>query len=527
MPTIWLALLLSAQVPTPIAVTTAPKGSVVSYSTVVADIFDAKCVGCHSSARANGKLNLEDVKAILKGGKHGPAIVAGKADDSLLFKMAAHRVEPVMPPKDKKEAVPLTGDELGKLKAWIDAGAKDDSDVEPVIAKLVVFGKQPPGVHPINALDVSSDGNRVAVGRANVVTIYNLNDGKEIVTLGGHADLVQSVRYSQDGSKLFAGGFGEVIVWNGPPAPPPKKPEAAVPKDQKAIATPAATKADAKKTETAKVEVKPTAAKVEVKPETTKKDDSKKPETKPTVKPTPPPVVEKWTEARRIGPCVYRVLAIDVSPDGKLLATGGGEPSKSGEVKIWSVVDGKLIRSLDGLHSDSVFAVRFSPDGASLATASADKFVKVVNVADGKELKSFEGHTHHVFGVAWKSDGKALASSGADGSVKFWDVVTGEQLRATMVQQAQVQAQAKPYTALCWPADRPKVIASSADGTIREINANNASIAKTYAASTPPDYLYAVAASADGAIVVGGGTDGIAHQFNGVNGQPVRELGKK
>ena len=74
----------------------------VSYAKEVADILDAKCVGCHSGALAENKLNLEDVAGMLKGGKRGPAIVPGKADESLLFKMAAHRVEPVMPPKDKK-----------------------------------------------------------------------------------------------------------------------------------------------------------------------------------------------------------------------------------------------------------------------------------------------------------------------------------------------------------------------------------------------------------------------------------------
>ena len=42
--------------------------------------------------------------------------------------MAAHRAEPVMPPKEKKDETPLTPEELGLIKLWIDAGAKDDSD---------------------------------------------------------------------------------------------------------------------------------------------------------------------------------------------------------------------------------------------------------------------------------------------------------------------------------------------------------------------------------------------------------------
>src|SRR5262249_35464643 len=129
----------------------------------------------------------------------------------------------------------------------------------------------------------------------------------------------------------------------------------------------------------------------------------------------------QWSEARTFGPHVSRVLAIDFSPDGKLMATGGGEPSRSGEGKGWEGATGKLVRSLDTLHSDTVFAVRFSPDGTKLASASADKFLKVTNVADGKELKAFEGHTHHVLAADWSSDGKKLATGGADSAVKVWD----------------------------------------------------------------------------------------------------------
>ena len=85
---------------------------------------------------------------------------------------------------------------------------------------------------------------------------------------------------------------------------------------------------------------------------------------------------------------MFRVLALDFSPDGGLLAAGGGEPSRSGEVKVWEVGKGLLGRSLPALHSDTVFALRFSPDGTKLATASADKFLKVTNVADGKLVRS-------------------------------------------------------------------------------------------------------------------------------------------
>ena len=68
----------------------------------------------------------------------------------------------------------------------------------------------------------------------------------------------------------------------------------------------------------------------------------------------------------------------------------------------------------------------FSPDGQQLASCAADRFIKLWNVADGKFVRSFEGHTHHVLGVAWRADGRVLVSSGADMVLKV-----GTRARAT------------------------------------------------------------------------------------------------
>ena len=55
-----------------------------------------------------------------------------------------------------------------------------------------MLGDLPPGVQPINAVDMTADGTRVAAGRANVVQVYDVDSGLEIVSLGGHKDLIQS-----------------------------------------------------------------------------------------------------------------------------------------------------------------------------------------------------------------------------------------------------------------------------------------------------------------------------------------------
>src|SRR6185436_19568022 len=99
---------------------------------------------------------------------------------------------------------------------------------------------------------------------------------------------------------------------------------------------------------------------------------------------------------------------------GHVLATASGEPTRSGEVKLWSVDDGRLISAFTNVHSDAVLSLRFSPDGRFLASSSADRFVRVMDLATGRVVKAFEGHTSYVLGVAWKRDSRTLASAGAD-----------------------------------------------------------------------------------------------------------------
>src|SRR5205085_3792921 len=138
------------------------------------------------------------------------------------------------------------------------------------------------------------------------------------------------------------------------------------------------------------------------------------------------------------------------SPDGKLLATGGGAATEDGEIKLIEVPTGKVVTDVKNGHSDTVFGVCFSPDGKMIATCGADKFVKVFEVPAGKFVKAFEGHTHHVLDIGWKSDGKLLASAGADNAIKVWDFDKGEQTRT-------INGHAKQVTRLVFVGKTPMI----------------------------------------------------------------------
>jgi outer membrane protein assembly factor BamB len=128
------------------------------------------------------------------------------------------------------------------------------------------------------------------------------------------------------------------------------------------------------------------------------------------------------------------VCSVAYSPDGKLLASAGGNEFKparndnktSGEVKLWDVTARQEVAPLQG-HTNKVFAAAFSPDGKTLATGSADRTVRLWDTATGKERAVLEGHTEAVWSVAFGPDGKTVASAGWDRTVRLWDAVTGKE----------------------------------------------------------------------------------------------------
>jgi hypothetical protein len=154
------------------------------------------------------------------------------------------------------------------------------------------------------------------------------------------------------------------------------------------------------------------------------------------------------------------IWCMALSPDGRWLATGGSD----GVMRLWDMFTGKPRRALDGFHGGGVGALMFSPDsrtiastgwqdqklflwevatgrcrrqvphdggskavvfpphGNTLITAGNDKYIRVWDLCNGKELPPLDGHKGTVNGLALSRNGQTLVSVSNDNTVRTWNL---------------------------------------------------------------------------------------------------------
>ncbi len=342
----------------------------VTYDDDVKPIFRAKCFNCHNTDKKTAGLDLTGYTSMMQGGASGAAVEAGDPSTSYLWMVVAHETEPYMPPNSPK----MDDATLGVIRKWIELGAPENKGSKIAVKKKV---------------DLSLGG--VPTGKPDGPPPMPPRLPLEPVRHTDRATAVTALAASPWAPLVAVGGFNQVLLY------------------------------DAKSLDLIGVLPFPEGV-----PNVLRFSRNGKLLLAGGGRGAYQGLCVVWDVATgqriaEVGDELDAVLAADISPDQKLIATGG--PSR--KVRVYSIATGELVYELKK-HTEWVYAVEFSPDGVLLATADRNGGLLVWEAAGGQEFLTLDGHKSAVNAVSWRADSNLLASCDDEGQIRLWELENGK-----------------------------------------------------------------------------------------------------
>jgi WD40 repeat protein/tRNA A-37 threonylcarbamoyl transferase component Bud32 len=222
-------------------------------------------------------------------------------------------------------------------------------------------------------------------------------------------------------------------------------------------------------------------------------------------------------EERLFGKFAHAMYGLDYEPGGRRLAAGG----EDGEIQIWDIATGSRVKAFPR-GTETVYALRYSPDGKILASGHGfppweavnhmrgKGVVRLWDVATGRLVRTLRGHSQNVMSLAFSPDGKTLASvSGSwltvpqaaskPGELILWSLETGEPVR-------ELSGHGGPLTGVAYSPDGALIATSSWDRTVKVWDATTLDLMQSLAGHQ--DWVLNVAFSPEGQRIASAGADG-------------------
>jgi WD40 repeat protein len=219
-----------------------------------------------------------------------------------------------------------------------------------------------------------------------------------------------------------------------------------------------------------------------------------------------------------------RIESLAFSPDSKWLAVSGGAPARFGEIQVWEVEKPGEPRSFK-LTGDSLFGVSWSPDGTRLGFGGSDKSVRVIAVADGKELMKFDNHSDWIFRTAWLPDGRRLLSGSRDRAMKLIDAKSGQfidDINKLLEPVVSMARHPKEEWAACGGGDGGVRIYKIKENQERTAANNDVNLVRDF--ERQPGVVHALAFSPDGSLLAVGGSGGEVRIYKTADGSRAATL---
>ena len=205
-----------------------------------------------------------------------------------------------------------------------------------------------------------------------------------------------------------------------------------------------------------------------------------------------------------------QVTSVAFSLDNRLLASASADRT----IRLWYANTGAHLRTLRG-HTNSVNSVAFSPDGSILTSGSDDQTIRLWSTSTGKHLRTLRGHTGQVTSVAFSLDDSTLASGSTDGTIRLWST-------SNWTTQKTLIGHAGWITGVAFSGDSSTLASASTDETIRLWAVNTGIHRKTIIGHA--NFVWSVSFSGDGRLLASGSFDNLIRLWDAETGEHEKPL---
>ncbi len=200
------------------------------------------------------------------------------------------------------------------------------------------------------------------------------------------------------------------------------------------------------------------------------------------------------------------------SPDGTFLASA--DNAEASTVRLWDVAAGTETAVLGG-HDGEIANLTWSPDGSRLISSGLNDTTARVWGVDGTEQLVLTAHEYGVYDAAWSPDGATILTTGGDGQMRLWDAAAGRQIRT-------LPGTMSAAIRLIWLANSNQIILFLANGTILQMDAVSETVTHELREHTAG--VWDVAWSPDGTQLATANNDATVRLWQAATGEQLAVL---